>query len=81
MICEWQAVDMRVGGMRKYGKAVNIESWVTNMVTAVSHFSEHLEETRGEVVFEKGIHNNRHCVNMGLEIFGYRVWQEVGDWN
>lgn len=62
MICEWPAADMRKGSMRKYGKAVSLGTWGTDVVTAASHFTKHSEETRGEVAFEKGIHNSRQRV-------------------
>lgn len=61
-MCEGGAADMRMGGMRKHGKAVSLETCVTDSVTAASHFSDHLEETREEMVFEKAIHNSRQYV-------------------
>lgn len=60
MICEWPAADVRKGSMIKYGK----ETRGTDLGTMSSHFTEHLEEARGEVAFEKGIHNSKQCVTV-----------------
>lgn len=65
--------------MRKYGKAMSLGTWGTDVVTAASHFTKHSEETRGEVAFEKGIHNNRQGVTVAA--CNLWVWQVAGDWN
>lgn len=36
----------------------------TDLGTMTSRFPEHLEEARGEVAFEKGIHNSKPCVTV-----------------
>jgi hypothetical protein len=65
VICERRAASMMTGDMGKCGKAVSPrETWVTDVVTVASHFSDHLEETRREVVFEKGTHISRQCLTL-----------------